>query len=429
MIKKKIDYIYIFLIIFSILSFFYGYSIKENSAGGGVIDFKNTWSNQKVFNEYGLKDALKNTKTSEIYPYISSHLPTSFILNKILNPFSDEKEKFKDSIFFINIFLPILFFIVLKNRYKENNIYLLGCFASILYLSPYFRTSSYWASLENYGLYAFVLSIYFFQKYLDSLEIKNNNYRYLNISFFSLFSCLCVYFDQKLLFIPIVYMFYIFKYETDIYKKIYYLIINFFLSIPVLSIIFYWGGVMAPLDTAKRYSGNLNFEQIGYAFSIMLIYFAPYLIRNFKTLIFENLNKKLILFSTFFSIIYFIYLIIFPQNYYSWEPFGKGWLHKISLFLFNDTYVRKVFVYFFFYVSLISILLIAKKNLVILFYIFFMGFISLITLPIFQEYFDPLTFLILSVFFYKKKELDDKLTLINYGFSLSFLITLNIYYS
>tara|TARA_B100000886_G_scaffold231655_2_gene161762 strand:- start:385 stop:1671 length:1287 start_codon:yes stop_codon:yes gene_type:complete len=427
MIKKKIDYLYIFLIIFSILSFFYGYSIRENSAGGGNIDFKNTWSNQKVFNDHGLIDALKNTKTSEIYPYISSHLPTSFILNKILNPFSGDKEKFLDSIFIINIFLPILFFIVLKNRYARKNIYLLGCFASILYLSPYFRTSSYWASLENYGLFSFVISIYFFQKYLVSLETKNNSYKYFNISFISLFSCLCVYFDQKLLFIPIIYMFYILKYETDIYKKIYYLIINFFLSIPVLSIIFYWGGVMAPLDAAKRNVGNLNFEQIGYTFSIILIYFVPYIIRNFKILIIENLNKRLILLSTIFLMIYFMYLIFFPQNYHSWEYFGKGWLHKISFF-FNDTLVRKLFVYFFFYISIISILLISRKNLVILFYVFFMSFISLITLPIFQEYFDPLTFLILSIFFYKQKELDDKLTLINYSFSLLFLFTLNIYY-
>ena len=62
MIKKKIDYIYIFLIIFSIFSFFYGYSIKENSAGGGLVDFTNTWSNQKIFNDYDLIEAIKNTK-------------------------------------------------------------------------------------------------------------------------------------------------------------------------------------------------------------------------------------------------------------------------------------------------------------------------------------------------------------------------------
>lgn len=429
MIKKKIDYIYIFLIIFSIFSFFYGYSIEENSAGGGLVDFTNTWSNQKIFNDYDLIEAIKNTKTSEIYPYISSHFPTSFILNKIFNPFSNDKEKFLDSIFFINIFLPIIFFIVLKNRYKGNNIYLLGCFASILYLSPYFRTSSYWASLENYGLYSFLISIFFFQKYSKSFGTKNSLNRYFYISFFSIFSCLCVYFDQKLLFIPIIYMFYVLKYESDIYKKIFYLIINFFLSIPVLSMIFYWGSVMAPLDAAKRNVGNLNFEQIGYTFSILLIYFIPYLISNFKILITQNFDKKKILLIIFFISIYVIYLISFPQNYYNWEYYGKGWLHKISLFFFDDFFFRKLFIYFFFYISIITILLISKKNLIILFYILFMCFISLITLPIFQEYFDPLTFLILSIFFYKKSDLNDKLTLISYSYSFIFLITLNIYYT
>ena len=97
-------------------------------------------------------------------------------------------------------------------------------------------------------------------------------------------------------------MFYVLKYESDIYKKIFYLIINFFLSIPVLSMIFYWGSVMAPLDAAKRNVGNLNFEQIGYTFSILLIYFIPYLISNFKILITQNFDKKNIINYFFYSI-------------------------------------------------------------------------------------------------------------------------------
>ena len=428
MIKKKINYLYILLIIFSILSFFYGYSVRENSAGGGETDLNQTWSNQQIFNNHNLVDSLKNTKTSEIYPYISSHFPTSFILNKFLNPFSNDKKKFLDSIFIINIFLPIFFFIVLKNRYKSCNPFLLACFASILYLSPYFRTSSFWASLENYGLYSFISSAFFFQKYLDHQKKHDEFYKYFYILFFSTFSCLCVYFDQKLLFIPIIYMFYFFYTEKEIYKKIFYLTLNFLLSIPVLSMIFYWESVMAPWDSAKRSFGNLYFEQIGYAFSIILIYFIPYISSNFKKLIYEIKFKKSLYIYAIIPIIYFIILILFPEDYHRWELYGKGWLHKLSLIFFDNLQARKVFVYSVFYVSIITILLIAKKSPVILFYIIFMSFISLIALPIFQEYFDPITFLVLSIFFYKQDEINDKFVLISYNFSLLFLVVLNIYY-
>jgi hypothetical protein len=428
MTKKKINFLYILLIIFSLLSFFYGYSIRENSAGGGKTDLNQTWANQQIFNNNNLMESLKNTKTSEIYPYISSHFPTSFILNKFLNPFSNNKKKFLDSIFIINIFLPILFFIVLKNRYKDCNPFLLACFASILYLSPYFRTSSFWASLENYGLYSFISSAFFFQKYLDQKKKQNEFYKYFYILFFSVFSCLCVYFDQKLLFIPIIYLFCFFYSENDIYKKIFYLILNFLLSIPVLSMIFYWESVMAPWDAAKRSFGNFYFEQIGYAFSIILIYLIPYIFSNFKKLITQIKFKKTLYIYTIISIIYFIILILFPEDYHRWELYGKGWLHKLSLIFFDNLILRKIFVYLIFYVSIITILLIVKKRPIILFYVTFMSFISVITLPIFQEYFDPITFLVLSIFFYKQDELNDKFVLISYNFSLAFLITLNIYY-
>ena len=171
--NSKNNFIYIFLIILAMTSFIYGFVVKEDSAGGGLYDFNNTWNNQTTFNENSLTDSIRNTKTAEIRENINSHFPFSYILNKFLNPFSNNKENFLRSIFILNFFVPLIFFFSLKNNYTNKNLYLIGCLSSILYLSPYFRTSSYWAGMENYGLSMFVISFYFFSNYL----IKKKKYK------------------------------------------------------------------------------------------------------------------------------------------------------------------------------------------------------------------------------------------------------------
>jgi len=71
---------------------------------------------------------------------------------------------------------------------------------------------------------------------------------------------------------------------------------------------------------------------------------------------------------------------------------------------------------------------ILKREKILIFFIFYMCGISIITNPIFQEYFDPLVFIMLSSFFYKNSELNDKFVITAYLFSLTFLIFTNIYY-
>ena len=183
--SSKNNFIYISLIVLAMTSFIYGFNIREDSAGGGLHDFNHTWNSQTIFNNNSLIDSIKNTKTGEIKENINSHFPFSYILNKFLNPFSNNKENFLKSIFILNFFLPLIFFFILKNNFKNKNLYLLGCLSSILYLSPYFRTSAYWAGMENYGLFMFVISFYFFSNYLK----KKINIKF-NILFFSIFSCL-----------------------------------------------------------------------------------------------------------------------------------------------------------------------------------------------------------------------------------------------
>jgi len=421
---SKNNTLYMILILFSLSSFIYGFVIREDSAGGGKIDFSNTWTNQKIFNENTTIASIKNTKTSEIKLSINSHFPSSYIINKFLNPFSKNKENFLISIFILNIFLPIIFFLILKKNYKKQNLYLLACFSSIIYLSPYYRTSSYWAGMENYGLLMMVISYYFYSIYLKEV---NNKKKYILI--FSIFSCLCVYFDQKLALIPLIYSYLFLKHENNKINISFYIIINFILSLPVFSLIYYWGSLISPHDTISRNFGILYWEQIGYFFSITSFYLIPYIfIFHKKIFQFVMSNKKYFMILFFLFSVYLILIFLFPTNYFQWDHLGKGWAHKFSRLIFEDKLSQKILLYFIFFISIFSFFAVAQKRILLIFFVIFFIPISLLILPFFQEYLDPLVFIFLSLFFYNKDELNNRLIKSHYLFSLTFLIFANLYY-
>ena len=421
---SKNNTLYMILILFSLSSFIYGFVIREDSAGGGKIDFSNTWTNQKIFNENTTIASIKNTKTSEIKLSINSHFPSSYIINKFLNPFSKNKENFLISIFILNIFLPIIFFLILKKNYKKQNPYLLACFSSIIYLSPYYRTSSYWAGMENYGLLMMVISYYFYSTYLKEV---NNKKKYILI--FSIFSCLCVYFDQKLALIPLIYSYLFLKHENNKINISFYIIINFILSLPVFSLIYYWGSLISPHDTISRSFGTLYLEQIGYFFSITSFYLIPYIfIFHKKIFQFVMSNKKYFMILFFLFSVYLILIFLFPTNYFQWDHLGKGWAHKFSRLIFEDKLSQKILLYFIFFISIFSFFAVAQKRILLIFFVIFFIPISLLILPFFQEYLDPLVFIFLSLFFYNKDELNNRLIKSHYLFSLTFLIFANLYY-
>lgn len=421
---SKNNTLYMILILFSLSSFIYGFVIREDSAGGGKFDFLNTWTNQKIFNENTTIASIKNTKTSEIKLSINSHFPSSYIINKFLNPFSKNKENFLISIFILNIFLPIIFFLILKKNYKKQNPYLLACFSSIIYLSPYYRTSSYWAGMENYGLLMMVISYYFYSIYLKEV---NNKKKYILI--FSIFSCLCVYFDQKLALIPLIYSYLFLKHENNKINISFYIIINFILSLPVFSLIYYWGSLISPHDTISRNFGILYWEQIGYFFSITSFYLIPYIfIFHKKIFQFVMSNKKYFMILFFLFSVYLILIFLFPTNYFQWDHLGKGWAHKFSRLIFEDKLSQKILLYFIFFISIFSFFAVAQKRILLIFFVIFFIPISLLILPFFQEYLDPLVFIFLSLFFYNKDELNNRLIKSHYLFSLTFLIFANLYY-
>ena len=218
------------LLLFLFLFFIYGFVIGENSAGGGGYngDFQTTFENLQLFVNNNFLEAIKLTTDNNLY--YTNRPPLLYILHSFLNPFSNNKELYRLSVFFISLLVPLFFYLSLRIKFKKvHNIFLIFLSFLIL-LSPYFRTSSYWGLEENYAFITLFLSFIFLKKFF----LKNN---YYYISFTVFFSSICIYFDQKFIIIPLICFFLLIFSNTHIKYKVFSTLLYFLLSIPFIYLI------------------------------------------------------------------------------------------------------------------------------------------------------------------------------------------------
>ena len=74
--------------------------------------------------------------------------------------------------------------------------------------------------------------------------------------------------------------------------------------------------------------------------------------------------------------------------------YGLGFVNKLGMMLFNDLIIRKLFTFLAFSISWIIIIYGLKIKATSWFIVIYFYFLSLILLPIMQEYFDPYIFLL-----------------------------------
>lgn len=413
----------IFLLIF--VGFFVSFWLGENAAGGGPLDFKAEWKNHLT---------LKKDIFSFLYnhDYYESHLPLFAIVIVKFFPFISSEFEFRLVVFLFGLLLILIFYLNLKKRFNNKNIYVPFLILNLLLLSPYFRTSSFWGLQENLAYILFLLTIY-----LDSyLNFKFKKY------FVILFALLCFYADQKFFFVSVIYFFKNLNLNKIVDKK------NFFLSLyciilifPALIIFYYWKGPTPYWTTSTGINGMsrvvFNINGLLNMFQILFIYFMPFLIIlnkfNFKSIIFQFIKP----FESN-NIIYYLFILLFgifvfynPPQYFT----GGGALHKIyflikkkhellsMFFLVTSTLTSIVGVYLF--------LRNFKNNNYTYFFLGYFSFISLIVFPIFQEYFDPQIYIVIFLFLLKGKSIFFKfknLIFLNFYFFI-FLIGCIGYYS
>ena len=418
---------HIILIVLAIASYFFGFYFDENSAGAGGYDgdFQHIYNNLKIFLNNDLATSISHSD------YLDSRPPTSYILHELLNPFVLDEINFRRSVFIISLSIPVLFYFCLKKKFRDYENLVLILISCTIFLSPYFRTTAYWGLQENYG-YIFLLLTFLSLSFLDK---ENNNFKF-NIYFKLLtlifFSSACIYFDQKLLIIPIICFLKIILSKIPMQFKIFSSFCYFIFSLPYVYLISIWGSLIPTTASESRKLGqSLHLEHLGYGTTMIAFYLLPLLffkkdkiISLIKNLLSDKKNNVLII----FFILYLIYLSLF-FNFNKELILGYGFIHKISILIFNDYFIRSIFVYFSFIISWLIIITYINKSFKDYLILGYFLLLSIIIWPIFQEYFDPLIIILAFTFFSSKIYISYKNSVILFAYLLILLISTNVYYS
>ena len=212
---------------------------------------------------------------------------------------------------------PIFFYNFLKKKYYVIDKKILFLVSSILYLSPYYRTSAFWGLNENYGIVAAILSFLFLH------IVKNEkNYNVINIFLLILFSSVTVYFDLKLLIVPLICFFSVLSSDFSFKKKFTISSIYFIFSLPYLYLIYSWGGLV-PLATQevniKTITSLGDISKIyqihfGYCATLIAFYLLPitfFVQKNVFKKMLDMFKEKITYYILFLIIIYVIYNFYF----------------------------------------------------------------------------------------------------------------------
>ena len=430
--KEKIEnFILIFLISIIFLSYFFGFYFDENSAGGGKGDFLNhTSKNLRLFNNNDLFDAFKIAVTdSSSEMFQSSRIPGFYIFNKLLNPFTDNPLYFRMSILFLSLLVPIIFYLALCLKFKNIKKIYLFFLSTLILLSPYFRTSAIWGNEENLAYLAFVTSYFFILKYLDIRSDRRNFFLILVI----FFSSLCVYFDQKFTIIPAICFLMIYLNEKRLKNKILVILLYSLFAVPVLYLIYIWGGFLPPMDQIGRdvHLGKYNFQNLGYAITIISFYLAPFIVclllnKDEKRII--NLNNKNDIYIYGLSICYIIFFLFF-YDISNEILLGKGVVYKFAILITDNNLFQKFLISISILVAVVFILKFFENTLINYLIIFFLILTPILYKPILQEYFDPLILLLIFTFFKTRFKINFKNLMVLFIYFTLFLSFTNIYYS
>ena len=395
-----------FLILFSIIIFvtyIIGFIINENSIGSGNYsgDLNWIWKNFDIFKNKNIFSAISSED------FFGNRTPLLYLLNIYLNPFLHSIDSYRLSIFIFSFLGPLAFFLCIKKKYDGLKIELILFLSLIILLSPFYRTSAYWGLEIQYGIISALLSFYFFFK---NSTIENISYS--NLFFTVLFSSATVYFDIKLIIVPLLLYLKILFTKINYKKKLFVSLIYIIFAFPYLLLITLWSGLVPkatqlgnPLQGTHIGSFKFHFVNLLFTTNILGFYLFPFLILRKNFLL--NLKRIPNLFNLFLILLFALYLIYFisfdlfdytdvltkKDGGYK-DLYGLGYSLKLSNIFFEErlySLVLNVFIYIF---SAIIIILIINSNLFNLLVISYFYLISLFLFPLMQEYFDPYIFIV-----------------------------------
>ena len=210
---------------FFVVTIFVSFYFDEDSAGGARYDYSIIKNFILIFST--------DIKTSyEIYnPSINPHLPFYYIILGKLQNFLDLKS-LRYLYALASITLPLIFYRVLKLRFKNQNKNILFLISLIIFLSPYFRSSAIWLTNDNLTLIFLCSSIYYFYK---SEKFKNDNFYYSLLCL--IFLIFAVYIRQNFILFICFYIYYLIK-NSNIKNIILLLLFSFITTLPIINYLF-----------------------------------------------------------------------------------------------------------------------------------------------------------------------------------------------
>ena len=394
-IKKKNYYSYNYLIIFFLfyLTVIFGYYLNEDNLGGAMHDAVHHFKISEKFNEnfyytlsnFGNHAEGLGTRNSPIF---------WIFLSFLIKFFSYETLRLINT--FVIFIIAIIFYKCLLLKFKKIDPTSLIFLSSFIFLSPSLRSLGIWPYSLLWGLLFFIISIYFYLKFIDNLNLNKSGLILINI-------ITAAYIYPSF---AVFYLFYFFELTKKLKNKGYLLILlflSFILSIPCL-LYLSTNDFLSSFEKAQGVGVSLgesfNISNKILIISTILVYLLMPII-NLKELYLKV--KKLNLIPIFFLLLFC--LINFYYFNFPYSTWGGGFFHKISNFLFENNFLFFISAF----LSILIIFLLIEKN----FKNYFLLTILILFNPqftIYIKYFDPLIFILfLTLFdFDLKKHFIDK---------------------
>tara|TARA_B100000787_G_scaffold80083_1_gene59088 strand:- start:4034 stop:5323 length:1290 start_codon:yes stop_codon:yes gene_type:complete len=356
---------------FTIVIFFLGFFLNEDSSGSGKFDFFNFL----LLSQSAISNDIVGTILNQ---NLSGYTPLHFIIYiPIYDLFGAQGLRVTN--FILSFLVIYIFYLTLQKRFMNIEKKYLLSVSFLPLLDPYFRSAAYWFQNDITALIFFSLSLYFFNdfslKIKDQLTISKNEI-FKKTSLIFIFSALAFYCKQNYIFFTIfVFFFNFIKIRASLYY-IYSCILNLLLYLPFFIYIYFFKNLTPGAGSESLIIFSLQNTLI--FFSFVSFYFFPLIVFQFNTKLIM-LKKNLNLFIT--SILLFVIMLFF-FNYSS--TLGGGVYYKISKVLFDNYLIF----YLMSYIGLVMFLVVVRIDILnnLLIFIPLFLFINLVRIP-FQEYF------------------------------------------
>ena len=146
------------------------FNIDSAGSGGFINDFNHTWPL--------VENPLQFSTDLEI------KFPLHYYIASLIYLLFDSKELLRFFYCFIFLFVPYLFFLCLKNKFKKLDINNLFLFFLIIFILPSVRSAAVWPNTQITAINFFLISLFFFLKWEKKKEFQKIKKKILLTIFF-----------------------------------------------------------------------------------------------------------------------------------------------------------------------------------------------------------------------------------------------------